>query len=118
MKFIRRDFKRYSKLGKNRKKLQKWRRPTGRDNKIRENRKGYPSKVKVGFKSDKSESGKIEGKIPMRVLNLLDLEKIGKNNSVIIGSIGARKKMEVIKKAQEMKLEILNLVGGKKDATK
>jgi len=35
-KFLRRTWSRYSKLGRKRKKKQKWRKPTGRDNKMRE----------------------------------------------------------------------------------
>jgi large subunit ribosomal protein L32e len=112
IKFIRRDSKRFSKIGKNRKKLQKWRRPSGRDNKIRENRRGYPTKVKVGFKSSKKEIGKIEGLIPYRVLNLKDLENAGKENIVIIGKVGARKKIDLIKKANEMKFKIMNVKSG------
>ena len=39
VKFLRRTWSRYSKLGKRRKKKQVWRKPTGRDNKMREKRK-------------------------------------------------------------------------------
>jgi ribosomal protein L32E len=38
-KFLRRIWSRYSKLGKKRKKKQVWRKPRGRDNKMREKRK-------------------------------------------------------------------------------
>lgn len=118
IKFIRRDAGRFSKLGKKRKKLLKWRRPNGRDNKIREHRKGYPVGVKIGFKKDKKESGKINGMVPVRVSNVKDLEKIGKKEIVIIAKVGAKKKMDIIKKAQEKKIEILNLSIGDKNATK
>ena len=40
MKFKRRIWNRYSKLGKKRKKKQVWRRPTGRDNPMREKKRG------------------------------------------------------------------------------
>jgi len=119
MKFIRRDYKRYSKIGKNRKKLQVWRRPKGRDNKMRERRFGYPKCPGVGYMSPKSEHGKIKGLTPVRVLNVKGLESIGKENIVIVGKVGAKKKMEIIKKAREMKLTILNLDKGvKTNATK
>ena len=47
-KFLRRTWDRYSKLGKGRKKLQKWRKPSGRDNKIREKKKGHSRLVDIG----------------------------------------------------------------------
>lgn len=107
--FIRRDSTRYSKIGKNRKKLQKWRRPKGRDNKMRLNRKSYPAKVKVGYKSSKRDSGKIDGKVPVVVYNLSDLERLGKENIAIIAKVGAKKKLEMIKHADEKKVRVINV---------
>ena len=74
--FIRRIWGRYSKLGKRRKKKQVWRRPTGRDNKMREKRRGYPSIVSIGYQKGKELKGKVQGKRPVRVENIKDLEKI------------------------------------------
>ena len=105
-KFLRRVLNRHLKLGKNRKKKHKWRRPTGRDNKMREKRKGYPKVVSVGYKKEKTRS--VEGKKPRIISNLKELEKI-KNEKIIIGKIGKRKKIEVAKKAKEMKIKIHNL---------
>ena len=107
--FLRRTSERYSKLGKGRKKKQIWRRPTGRDNKMREKRRGYPAVVSVGYKTDKNESGLIEGKKPVIVNNIKELAKIQKNEIVILGSIGNKKKIEIINKAKEMKVEIKNI---------
>ena len=58
-KFLRRIWKRYSKLGRKRKKEQKWRRPKGRDNKMREKRRGYPITVRIGYRGEKKERGKV-----------------------------------------------------------
>jgi len=80
MKFLRRTFNRYSKLGKRRKKKQVWRRPTGRDNKMREKRKGYPPIVSIGYKKNK----RLEKKMIV-VRNIKDLDTIKKNETVIIG---------------------------------
>lgn len=109
MKFLRRDWSRYSKLGKNRKKKQKWKNPKGRDNKMRERRKGYPAVISVGYKKDKKNYGKIENKSPVIVKNLNELEKIKKDEIVIIGKIGKKKKIDMAKKAKEMKIKIHNL---------
>ncbi|PIO07461.1 50S ribosomal protein L32e [Candidatus Pacearchaeota archaeon CG10_big_fil_rev_8_21_14_0_10_35_219] len=113
-KFIRRDSGRFSKLGKKRKKLQKWRGAKGRDNKIREKRKGYPKAPVIGYKKSSKNQGKIKGLIPVHVSNVKDLEKVGKKNIIIVGKIGARKKMELLKKIDERKLEMYNVSGGKK----
>jgi|SRR3989344_4566639 len=113
--FVRQDSKRYSKIGKNRKKLQKWRKPKGRDSKMRLRRKSYPRTVSTGYKNKKSESGKINGKMPILVYNSLDLQKAGKNNSIILSSrVGAKKKIQIIKTAREKNLTILNISGDKK----
>jgi len=109
MKFLRRDWGRYSKLGKNRKKKQKWKNPKGRDNKMREKRKGYPAVISIGYKKNKKDYGKIENKIPTIIRNLNDLEKIKKDEIAVIGRIGKKKKIDVAKKAKEMKIQIHNL---------
>ena len=108
-KFQRRTGNRYSKLGKGRKKKQKWRRPTGRDNKMREKRKGYPAVVKIGYKQDVKARGNVEEKKPIMIMNTKDLEKIKKNEIGIIGRVGKKKKIEIAKIAKEKKIEIYNL---------
>jgi large subunit ribosomal protein L32e len=107
--FVRRTSKRYSKLGKKRTKKQVWRRPTGRDNKMREQRRGVPALVSIGYKSEKSVRGKIQGKEPMMVYTLKDLEKVSNENIVIFAKVGTKLKVELAKKAQEKKLNVLNL---------
>lgn len=116
--FKRRDVKRYSKIGKNRKKLQRWKKPTGRDNKMRLKRHGYPSVVSVGYKTPKKESGLIDGKKPVLVHNTKELQLMEKNNVAILASVGAKKKLELIKKAQELGIKIINVKEGKKNETK
>ena len=103
-KFLKRTWDRYSKLGKRRKKKQVWRRPKGRDNKMREKRKGYPMVVSVGYKKKKSER-----KLIRVVRNIEDLEKTEKNEMIIIGNIGKKKKIEIAKKAIKMKIPIQNI---------
>lgn len=108
-KFLRRTWNRYSKLGKGRKKKQVWRSPKGRDNKMREKRKGYPVVVSVGYKKPEKLRTIIEDKKPILVMNFKDLEKIGKNEIAIIGKVGNKKKIELVKKAKEMKIKIHNV---------
>lgn len=108
-KFLRRGWDRFSKLGKGRKKKQKWRNPNGRDNKMREKRRGYPKVISVGYKKDKDLRGTLDEKKPIIVLNIFDLEKLGKNEIAIIGKVGKKKKMEIAKFAKEKKIKIYNM---------
>jgi len=108
-KFLRRIWSRYSKLGKRRKKKQVWRKPTGRDNKMREKRKGYPAVVSIGYKKNKKLRGFIDGADTVLIRNVAELARVKKNKTIIIGNIGKKKKIEIAKKAKEMKIKIHNL---------
>lgn len=99
--FLRRIYNRYHKLGK--KRGRKWRKPKGRDNKMREKRRGYPVVVSIGYRKTK---GKKETII---VRNMGDLSTVKKGDIVMLGKIGKRKKIEIIKKASEMKISISNV---------
>jgi len=109
MNFLRRKTKAHSKLGKGRKKKQKWRNPTGRDNKMREKRKGYPVVVSIGYKKAETARGLLKNKVPVLVKNLGDLKKLSQGEIAIIGRIGKKNKIKIVKKAKEMKIEIQNL---------
>ena len=106
-KFLRRICNRYSKLGKKRKKKQVWRKPRGRDNKMREKRKGYPAVVKIGYKKErKKEKG------TFMVRNINDLNKIKKSSKkdlVVLGKVGKKRKIEIMKKAEEAGIHIQNI---------
>ena len=108
-KFLRRTWHKYSKLGKGRKKKQVWRKPTGRDNKMREKRKGYPAVVSIGYKKDKKNLGKINGKVIVMIKNIGELKNIKKNQICLIGNIGKKRKIEIAEFAKDNKIEIFNL---------
>jgi len=105
-KFLRHTAHKYSKLGIRRKKKQVWRRPTGRDNKMREQRRGHPPIVSIGYSSDKKLRGTIDGKMPVIIRNVSDIQKIQKNQIALIGNIGKKNKIEIAKKAKELRIEI------------
>lgn len=109
VKFLRRDWSVFSRLGRKRKNKQKWRNPTGRHNKIREKIAGHPAIVSVGYKKESTGRGKIKEKTPIKVSNVKDLEKIGKQNIAVLSSVGNKKKMEIIKQAKEKKIEFANV---------
>ena len=107
-KFFRRDWNKKIKLGKTLKKKRKWRAAKGRDNKMRLEERGYARTPKIGWRADKRIRGKIDGFDVKRVENLKELEEVKKGEAIIIGKIGKKKRKEIIKKANEMKLPILN----------
>ncbi len=108
-KFLRRKNKAYSKLGRGRKKKQIWRKPTGRDNKMREKRRGYPAVVSIGYRGTKISRDNLKNKQPVMILNIADLKKISKDNIAIIGKVGKKKKLEIAAEAKKMKIEIYNM---------
>lgn len=102
--FKRRSWTRVSRLGKNRKNKQTWRRAKGRHNKVREKRKGYPIKVMIGFKQSREGSKNV-----VMVYNLADLNQIQKGETIILGKVGQKKKIEIAKYAKEKGIQIENL---------
>lgn len=111
LKFLRRDSTRHPKLGKGRKKKQTWRRPTGRDNKMREKRRGYPAVVSIGYKKE-------ERKEILVVNNLKDLEKAKKNQIIVIGKVGKKKRLEIEEEVKNKKIKIHNLKKKQKEKKK
>lgn len=100
--FLRQDWHKKIKLGSSVKKKRKWRAAKGRQSKIRMNMKGHITRPKIGFGARRTDE-----KI-LRIENLKQLENIGKVDGIIIARVGKKKKIEIEKKAQEMKLKILN----------
>lgn len=108
-KFLRRGWERYSKMGLRRKKKQVWRRPHGRDNKMREKRKGYGPVVSIGYRGEKVLRDKINEKNAVLVKNMNELLKLKAGDIAIIAKIGNKKRIELVKKAKENKINIYNL---------
>ena len=115
-KFTRRATPFFSRLGKNRKKKQIWRKPKGRDNKMRERRRGRDSRPEVGLANSKQEKGKILGFRPMLVSKIEQLKKVGKENIVIIAKMGKRKRQIIMQEAEKLGLKILRNEKSKVDA--
>jgi large subunit ribosomal protein L32e len=107
--FLRRNWDKFSRLGRNKRKKQVWRSPKGRHNKMRLKRKGYPAVVSIGYKNKVDERGTKENKKMTLVNNLKELERIGKEEMVIIGKVGNKKRVEMIKKAKEKGIHVYNI---------
>jgi large subunit ribosomal protein L32e len=88
-----------------------WRKPRGIDNHMRTELQGWPKSVKVGYRGPTAVRGlHPSGKEEVMVWNTKDLEKVDPETQVarIGGSVGGRKRETMIKKAEELKLRILN----------
>ncbi len=107
--FVRHTAHKYSKLGLRRKKKQVWRKPTGRDNKMRDKRRGQPASVSIGYSGDKKSRAMINGKTPVIINNVYDLKKIQKTNIAVLGKVGMSKKIDIVGKAKEMKITIYKI---------
>jgi len=99
----------YSRLGRRRRKLLKYRKARGRDSKVRLKMKGHLRNVDIGFKSEKSKRGLIEGKMPVVIYNIKDLKNLKEKQIGIIGKIGDKKRMEIADYCIKNKIKALNL---------
>ncbi len=104
--FVREDSHKKKKLRKS-----GWRRPKGLHSKIRHQFKGHIRAACMGFRSPNAVRGLSRtGLIQVVVRNVSELKKINpKTEGVIIGNIGLRKRVEIVKEAQILKIMILNL---------
>ncbi|MEM1544959.1 MAG: 50S ribosomal protein L32e [Candidatus Methanomethylicia archaeon] len=90
-----------------------WRRPRGNENKIRICKKGYPIRVKVGYRGPKIIRGyHPSGFRPVIVHNEEELLKINpkREAAIIAHTVGFRKRSMIESKAKELGIRILNSV--------
>jgi len=90
-----------------------WRRPRGNENKIRICKKGYPARVKVGYRCPKIiRSFHPSGFKPVIIHNEKELLKINPEEeaAVIAHTVGFRKRSIIELKAKELGIRILNSI--------
>ncbi|MEK6904207.1 MAG: eL32 family ribosomal protein [Nanoarchaeota archaeon] len=101
--FLRQEAHKHKKLEKN------WRKPKGIHSKMREKRKGKRRQPSMGFSSPRAVRGLTkEGFEIVRIHNQNGLDNI-KIPFYLAGGIGLRKKLEILKKAVQLKLRVLNV---------
>jgi len=96
------DYFRYPAMGT------KWRRPKGRQSKMRRHKGGAGAMVQVGFGTSAAERNKINGMHFIVVRSMKDLD-FAKEAVIISSSIGSKKTLEIAKKARELRLHVLNM---------
>ena len=88
-----------------------WRSPRGHHSRIRLEKKGAPAKPKIGYRTEKRIRGlHPSGYTEVMVHNTDDLEEIDpETEAARIGStVGGRKRAEIIQKAEEEEIKLLN----------
>jgi large subunit ribosomal protein L32e len=111
--FVRQESWRYKKLATN------WRKPKGKDNKMRKQVSGVPPLVKVGYKGPRKARGlHPSGYNDILVFNTKDLMKIDpkKDAARIAHAVGNKKRIDIVTEATELKIKVLN--PGKVDVKK
>jgi len=120
-KFIRQESWRYDRLAEN------WRKPKGKDNKMRKQKAGVPAIVKIGYRGPKAARGlHPSGYTDNLVHNIAELARLDpKKDAARLGhTVGKRKRLEIISKATERGIKLLNAgslapkVSDKKEGTK
>jgi large subunit ribosomal protein L32e len=113
-KFVRQESWRYDRLAEN------WRKPKGKDNKMRKQVSGVPALVKIGYRGPRAARGlHPSGYTDNLVFNVNDLTKLDpKKDAARLGhTVGTRKRKEIIAKATSIGIKLLNAgkLASKKD---
>ena len=104
-KFRRQEWFRFVRLG------ERWRRPRGRDSKMRLCRKGKPPMVSVGYRGPKPLRGlHPSGLIELHVRNPHEVERAdaGKHVVRIAAGVGKRKRGLILARSRERGIRVLN----------
>jgi large subunit ribosomal protein L32e len=104
-KFLRQESWRYVRVG------DAWRRPKGTDSRMRLAKKGWPSLVNIGYRGPVKARGlHPSGFRDVLVNTVSDLEKLNPETDAVrfASSLGARKRREILNRAEELGLKVLN----------
>ena len=103
MKFLRQDTNKEIGIRK------KWRKPRGRQSKLRLNKAGHRKKPSQGFRTSKQNRHLVSGAKVNLVNNLQDLSTLKDATVLLSAKLGLKKKLELLKKAKELHLQVLNI---------
>lgn len=113
--FLRKDWHKRIKLGSTVKKNRKWRAAKGRHNKIRLGERGHSTRPKIGWGNTNELKGKVKGLEVVRIENISQLETVKKEQGILIGRVGKKKREEILSKAKEKNIVVLNKYKEKKE---
>jgi len=103
--FVRQESWRYVRV------KESWRKPKGMDSKMRLQKKGWPPIVKVGYRGPSKARGlHPSGFREVLVHNVEELEKLNPATQAarIASTVGLRKKLEIMERARELGIYVLN----------
>ena len=106
--FLRKDWHKKIKLGSTVKKNRKWRGAKGRQNQIRLGIRAQGARPKIGYSQPSELRGKIDGNEFTLVENMKQLVTLKKGDSIIIASIGAKKRALIVEESKKIGLVVLN----------
>jgi len=109
--FVRQESWRYKRLKPS------WRKPKGIDSKMRLQVKGWPKIVKVGYRGPAAVRGlHPSGFRDVLVYNVSDLLRLNPETDAarIAHTVGAKKRLEILAKAKELGIKVLNPTGVKR----
>ena len=103
--FIRQQYNKKKSLGK------KWHAPKGMHSKMRLSKRGKLKKPSLGFSSPKKVKFlTAQGFKPKLVNNLFDINSVKNDEIIILSSkLGIKKKIQILEKIKELKLNVLNI---------
>ena len=104
-KFVRQESWRYDRLAEN------WRKPRGKDNKMRKQKSGMPAIVKIGYRGPRAARGLHPSGYTDNVIhNTAELAMLDpKKDAARIGhTVGKKKRIEIINKAAQLGVKVLN----------
>jgi len=103
--FVRQESWRYYRLAEN------WRKPKGKDNKMRKQKSGMPAIVKVGYRGPRNARGlHPSGYTDILVHNVAQLAKLHPKTDAarLAHTVGKRKRIEIISMATGLGIKVLN----------
>ena len=107
-KFVRQESWRYVRIHP------EWRKPKGVDNKVRRQDKGWPALVRVGYRGPAESRGlHPSGHFEALVYRPSDLASLvpGRDVARIGGTVGAKKREQILSRATELGIRVLNPTG-------
>ena len=104
-KFRRQEWYMWKRLG------EKWRKPRGRDSKLRVRKRGKGKRVTIGYRVPRDTRGlHPSGLSEVMITNTTELNGLDANKQAvrIAANVGGRKREQILKKAGELKIRVLN----------